>query len=155
MTVEVRRLRPSELEAVASLSARCFPNGGWSVGELDAELSRDFAEVWVVESGGGTVGYAVAWFVGDDAEILSIGTDPDLRRQGIARALVERLKTSTAERGARSLMLEVRASNAAARGLYRSAGFAEIDVRRGYYADGEDAEVMAWSPPRGTTPTPA
>jgi len=44
------------------------------------------------------------------------------------------------------VFLEVRASNAAALALYRSAGFREIGVRRGYYqnANGsEDAITMA------------
>jgi ribosomal-protein-alanine N-acetyltransferase len=43
------------------------------------------------------------------------------------------------------MLLEVRASNVAARGLYCNAGFCEISLRRGYYpADNgrEDAIVM-------------
>jgi ribosomal-protein-alanine N-acetyltransferase len=44
---------------------------------------------------------------------------------------------------ARLLLLEVRASNAPALALYRSAGFFEHGVRRAYYSDnGEDAVEM-------------
>jgi ribosomal-protein-alanine N-acetyltransferase len=40
-------------------------------------------------------------------------------------------------------LLEVRRSNDAAIALYRSAGFSENGVRRGYYSDnGEDAALM-------------
>jgi ribosomal-protein-alanine N-acetyltransferase len=43
----------------------------------------------------------------------------------------------------RWVLLEVRASNAPARALYRSAGFFEHGVRRAYYSDnGEDAIEM-------------
>jgi ribosomal-protein-alanine N-acetyltransferase len=45
----------------------------------------------------------------------------------------------------RRMVLEVRASNAAAIALYRSAGFEQIGLRRGYYpaANGrEDALLM-------------
>lgn len=151
----LRRLRPEDVEAAAVLSRRCFPEGGaWSAAEFEEELARNFAEVWVVEEAGVLAGYAVAWFVADDAEILTIGTDPERRRRGVGRRLVERLKVSARERGARSLMLEVRASNTAGQALYRSQGFAPIDVRRRYYADGEDACVMAWNPARGTSPRP-
>lgn len=154
--IEVRRLSAHELDEVAALSARCFPTGGWTASDLEGELARDFAEVWVAsERGAPIVGYAVAWFVGDDAEILSIGTHPAARRRGVGGALVDRLKASARARLVRSLTLEVRAGNAAAAALYERAGFVEIDVRRAYYADGEDARVMAWRPPRGATPAPA
>jgi ribosomal-protein-alanine N-acetyltransferase len=44
---------------------------------------------------------------------------------------------------ARLILLEVRAGNAPALALYRSAGFFEHGVRRAYYSDnGEDAVEM-------------
>ena len=46
---------------------------------------------------------------------------------------------------ARSILLEVRPSNEAARALYAAAGFTEIGIRKGYYPDGggrEDAVVL-------------
>jgi ribosomal protein S18 acetylase RimI-like enzyme len=49
------------------------------------------------------------------------------------------------DHGARTMLLEVRPSNAAAVRLYRRYGFDQIGVRRGYYpAQGgrEDAIVM-------------
>ncbi len=139
-------MRVDEVEEVAALSKRCFPEGGWGAAELGAELERSFAEVWVARAEGAVAGYAVAWFVGDDAEVLTLGTDPVERRRGIARALVAHLQESTRQREVRSLTLEVRQSNHAARGLYEDAGFVTTYRRRRYYADGEDACVMAWTP---------
>ena len=52
------------------------------------------------------------------------------------------LAAEAAARGASSLMLEVRASNAAARRLYARHGFEELHVRRRYYPGGEDAVIM-------------
>lgn len=142
------RLRGEDVDEVAALSLRCFPHGSWTSADLIAELGRPFAEVWVARASerGPIAGYAVAWFVGDDAELHTIGTDPGVRRQGIARALVERVQASTREREVRSLTLEVRESNRAARALYEACGFETTDVRCGYYADGEDAFVMTWRP---------
>ena len=42
----------------------------------------------------------------------------------------------------RLVLLEVRRSNEGALALYRRLGFALTNVRRGYYADGEDALEM-------------
>ena len=47
-------------------------------------------------------------------------------------------------RGVRMLGLEVRVSNTAAQGLYRTLGFRLVGLRRGYYkAPVEDALLMA------------
>ena len=40
------------------------------------------------------------------------------------------------------MTLEVSAENAAALGLYRSAGFAAVGRRKKFYADGSDAVLM-------------
>ena len=50
---------------------------------------------------------------------------PDARRQGVARRLLERASDWGRARGYRKLKLEVAATNAAARALYGSNGFAE------------------------------
>lgn len=144
--IELRRLAALEIDEVAALSARCFPGSGFTAAELAGELERAFAEVWVARDDARIAGYAVAWFVGDDGEVLTLGTDPHARRRGLGRALVARLQLSARERGVRSLTLEVRESNAAARALYDDAGFETVGVRRRYYADGEDARVMTWRP---------
>lgn len=147
MNVRVRPPRPDELGEVARLSARCFEHGAWDEEALASELERPFAEVWVAESpSGALLGYAVGWFVADDAELLTVGTDPVARGAGIGKRLVERIQRSSVERGARSLLLEVREDNVAARRLYEALGFATLDVRRRYYRDGADARVMTWTP---------
>lgn len=146
MTLALARAIAADAPALAQLSARCFAHGAWDEPAFVAELERPFAEVWLALADGELVGYAVAWFVGDDGELLTLGTDPAARRRGVGRALVERVKRSARERGVRSVTLEVREPNLAARGLYEGCGFATIDRRRRYYADGTDACVMSWTP---------
>ena len=46
------------------------------------------------------------------------------------------------ERKANAMTLEVRPSNKGAIHLYESLGFKSVGRRRGYYEDGEDAEIM-------------
>ncbi|HEY8427144.1 MAG TPA: ribosomal protein S18-alanine N-acetyltransferase [Sandaracinaceae bacterium] len=146
-TIEVRAMRARDAAEVAALSARCFGASAWSAADLEAELARDFAEVWVARShpAAPIEAYAIAWFA-DEGELLTVGVEPAARRRGLGRALVERVQASARERGVRWLTLEVRRGNAAAVALYEALGFATIDVRRRYYADGEDALVMAWRP---------
>ena len=73
----------------------------------------------------------------------TIATAPAARRTGLGRALLRALLERAAALGAPSVLLEVRTDNAGAQALYRSAGFREVGVRRGYYQpSGADALVM-------------
>ena len=82
---------------------------------------------------------------------MNVAVDPELRRRGIATALLERLLERVAPDA--QLTLEVRRSNDGAIALYERFGFRSAGVRRRYYQDnGEDALVM-WRTPatlRGT-----
>lgn len=53
---------------------------------------------------------------------------PDYRRQGVARALLERVQALAGELGLAGVRLLVREGNETARALYRSSGFAEHET---------------------------
>ena len=79
----------------------------------------------------------------DELHILDFAVLPERRRQGLGRRLLRRVLELGARRGARVALLEVRSSNQAALGLYRSAGFEVAGVRRGYYSNpSEDALLL-------------
>lgn len=96
----------------------------------------------VAESGGILIGFAVASILRIDklATLESIVIDPGFRRQGVGSALLVDAMRSAAGAGARLMVLEVRASNVAAIGLYLRQGFQQKGRRRAYYfAPSEDA----------------
>lgn len=76
-----------------------------------------------------------------EGELLRIAVAPEARGQGLARRLLREGHQRLAAEGLETLFLEVRVSNAAARALYASEGWAEIGLRRAYYRDGEDAAL--------------
>jgi ribosomal-protein-alanine N-acetyltransferase len=100
---------------------------------------------------------AVLQMAGGEAELLTMAVNPDLRRRGFGRLLLNQLIMSASSYGADAIWLEVRRSNAPAIALYRSAGFVDIGWRKGYYqtaAGREDAIMMrrslaSRSPPDG------
>ncbi|ELY4097818.1 ribosomal protein S18-alanine N-acetyltransferase [Cronobacter sakazakii] len=90
--------------------------------------------------------FAITQVVLDEATLFNIAVDPTFQRRGLGRALLEHLIEALEARGVLTLWLEVRASNHAARALYKSLGFNEATIRRNYYptSDGrEDAIIMA------------
>jgi ribosomal-protein-alanine N-acetyltransferase len=92
------------------------------------------------------VAFGLALEAGADAELLTIATDPALRRSGWGRQIFRALDEEARGRGLERWILEVARNNVAAQGLYRSHGFVEIGVRKAYYktSDGRvDALVMS------------
>jgi len=117
----------------------------WTAGLFLHELKLPFSRLIVARTVNGSrklIGYACWWTVGDEVHIHNLAVHPDYRRGGVGHALVERVLFDAAQHRVRSVSLEVRHDNEAARQLYRSFGFADRGVRKHYYGRGEDAIIM-------------
>ncbi|HWA15521.1 MAG TPA: ribosomal protein S18-alanine N-acetyltransferase [Gemmatimonadales bacterium] len=140
------RIRPAELadaDALARLERRCFSDP-WSVAAFEELLPLSYVVSLVAEQGGKIGGYLIAREIAGEAEILNLAVDPDGRRGGLGRTLLEAGLAEVARRGATRVWLEVRESNAAARALYARRGFAAAGRRPRYYrAPVEDALVLS------------
>jgi len=139
-SASIARLERTDFEVVA----RLLRDSGLQV-DLEAELAREIALPWVLRSSatGQPLAFSLAWSVADELHLLDMVSDPEHRRQGHARALLQELLNYARRAQKRLFLLEVRQSNEPAIRLYRSAGFETTGVRRGYYSDtGEDALEM-------------
>lgn len=86
--------------------------------------------------------YCLLWHVADELHLQRIAVSPERRRQGLARALLERAVASGREAGRRRLLLEVGARRKGALALYQALGGAIVGRRPRYYADGDDALLL-------------
>jgi ribosomal-protein-alanine N-acetyltransferase len=114
---------------------------------IDALLRESEADgvVLVARDGGpdgAVVGMASARLLVDDAHVVRLAVDAAWRRRGIGRAMLAGLTSWAGEIGADALVLEVRAGNEAALGLYAEAGMTVEGRRPRYYPDGEDALLL-------------
>jgi len=145
MTV-VRVATAADVPAIAEVFAQSnLHEGDLAAHELRVrdDMARAIARVTVAVAATDVVGALVAWHVADEVTIVDVAVLPARRREGHGRALVAELLAWTASAGERRLvLLEVRVSNTPARALYAALGFEEVNVRRGYYGDGEDAVEM-------------
>jgi [ribosomal protein S18]-alanine N-acetyltransferase len=140
----IRRAAPADADAITALERTCQGEDAWS-----AWLVRDGVEgglptvrYLVADVDGVVVGYAVASFAGDIAELQRIGVVPALRRTGVASALLDEVVAEAPGTGANRLLLEVREDNTAALSFYAHRGLVEIDRRPRYYRDGTTAVVL-------------
>ena len=97
---------------------------------------------WVALRNGKVAGYLITQWVLDEIHILNVAVRQEYRRQGVAAELLNFLFQRGAGRRIKSVYLEVRESNEAARLLYTRFGFSELGLRKSYYQDGENALVM-------------
>ncbi len=152
-----RRMRFSDLEAVARLERTIFPDP-WSEASFRHEVeggSASWPRVAVEGPDGEVMAYMVAWFVADEAHLANVAVAPWGRRRGLAERMLKELVDEALRRDSVRILLEVRRSNRAAQALYLKNGFYTFDVRKGYYRDNrEDALVMVrpleergWIPP--------
>ncbi|MBL4810994.1 MAG: GNAT family N-acetyltransferase [Rhodobacteraceae bacterium] len=114
---------------MAALHARAFTNmRPWSAAEFGG-LLQGAGVFWH----GSSTGFILGRVTLDEAEILTLAVEPNARRAGLGRALLDQFETSAKAAGASRAFLEVAKDNAGACGLYRAAGYLQIGCRPGYY----------------------
>jgi ribosomal-protein-alanine N-acetyltransferase len=140
----IRDFTPADAAPVAALDTALFDGNAWS----QAAWAREAGEAapdrryLVLEVDGAVAGYAGIMRAGSDADILTVAVVPRHRAQGHGAALVEHLLRIAEGWRCLAVFLEVEQSNAAALHLYRSAGFAEVGIRRHYYGTDRHAITM-------------
>jgi ribosomal-protein-alanine N-acetyltransferase len=136
-------------DLLAGMHHVCFAEP-WSANSMAEVLALAGSEGLIAVDGGslapaveppGPAGLVLWRRIFDEAEILTIAVLPPWRRQGVGRQLLEAAMDSAAKAGAATMFLEAAADNHAALALYRSKGFAEVGVRKGYYG-GADGVTM-------------
>lgn len=145
----------ADVAATAAIEAAAFSDP-WSPRAFRELLAAPHVVSYVAtDAAGRLLGYAMGTVAADEGEVLNLAVDQARRRRGVARALLAALLAALELRGARSLYLEVRASNAAALALYQSLGFRQLGRRVGYYrAPKEDAVTMVREGAPGGPGTP-
>src|SRR5215207_4678053 len=144
MNVLIRKMTLHDIEQVIAIDRISF-SLPWPERSFRFELTDNPASrCWVAEVDKRVAGMVVAWLFVDELHIATIATQPDFRRQGIARKLLSHTLLHALKEGARSSFLEVRESNLAAQEMYRKFGFEEAERRKRYYRDNdEDAILMS------------
>ena len=136
-------LRPmvsEDLVAVTDLESRAYAQP-WSSKVFTDELGQAGRTYLVIEDEHEVLGYAGLMVVGDEAHVTTVVVHPDRREDKLGTRLMLALVAAAKQANARSLTLEVRASNIAAQRLYQRFGMAPVGVRKKYYKD-EDAMIM-------------
>ena len=123
-----RRLEAWDADAMADIHAKCFDKA-WPATDMRTHIDRDIC----IGVGQPLMSFIILRSVGDQAEVLTIATDPDHRRHGLGRKILLSGQKSAKEEGAEIIFLEVAEDNAGAAHLYRTSGYQQISRRPAYY----------------------
>lgn len=139
------RLVPPAADAAATVagwSRSAAEAGRWcsvAAHPFPAEQVRDWwagddVQPWLLVEGPDAVpiAYGEVWLDAeeDEVELARLIVDPQRRRTGVGRRLVAELVGAAERTGLAGCLLRVAPDNAPALGLYRAAGFAEVDAER-------------------------
>jgi [ribosomal protein S18]-alanine N-acetyltransferase len=142
---EIRLATLADAAALSALHSASFDQG-WSEDDFATWLARKEGFAMLASREREAIAFGLALEAGDDAELLTIASAPAERRAGLGLRIFCALDDAANKRSLKRWVLEVAHNNLPALALYKSAGFVEIGVRKGYYrtADGRaDALMLA------------
>jgi tRNA threonylcarbamoyl adenosine modification protein YeaZ/ribosomal-protein-alanine acetyltransferase len=140
-SAHLRLATDNDLSVMADIHKSCFAKG-WTETDFASALSIPGAGAMLVELAGNIYGFVQFQWVAGEAEINTICVSPNFRRQHFGTDLLLGLLAHLQNMKTAKVFLEVSAENAAAIALYQSHGFANMAMRKAYYADGSDAITM-------------
>lgn len=138
---DIRPMIESDLAAVLVIEQVSYPTP-WTRDHFLHEIVAPYSFPFVAECGGFVTGYVCLTVLFEEAQILDIAVDPDLRGRGIALMLMNYSIELAIDKGAELLALEVRSTNKAAIALYEKFGFVRTGCRSNYYEGIDDAILM-------------
>lgn len=140
----VRPTVPADLRRVLEIARATSGAAQWSLSHYQKMCEPSSERIFLVlhDEQQQVQGFIAGALAGDDWEIENIAVDLSLQRRGQGSRLLCEFLNRIRQAG-RSVLLEVRESNVAARKLYEKMGFVQVGRRRDYYrVPKEDALVM-------------
>jgi ribosomal-protein-alanine acetyltransferase len=141
------RIRSATLDDVSSVWAiekDACTAAHWSREQYQSACSQSAPQrtFLVVEEDSTIRGFLVARAVGQEWEIENLAVAGAARRRGLGGRLLADFLNLARRQAAASVLLEVRESNRAARGLFEQGGFVACGRRTNYYRNPEEDAVI-------------
>ena len=141
----IRKADIKDLEAIFQVEQKAYPIP-WSRENLKQCLIKDYLN-FVMIIKGEVVGHMILQAVCDEIQLLNLCVRPENQRTGLGNRWMNYLVETGRKLEAKSIFLEVRASNLSAQNLYQKYDFTQIGIRKSYYSASnngrEDAVVMS------------
>lgn len=142
--LHIRPATAADIPALMALEKHAVTAAHWSIAQYQAAFSGEgpFRVALVIEEAARVRGFVIGRVVNQEWEIENIAVAGPARRRGLGTRLLGEFLDIARSQGAKTVFLEVRESNLAARRLYEKWAFTESGRRHFYYREPvEDAVV--------------
>lgn len=120
-------------------------NWRWTPARVKRQIKDKNTMVLIASKEGAIAGFAIMGFGDDQAHLFLLAVQPEFRRSGIGRSMMQWLEKSCRTAGIQAIRLEVRASNRGAVRFYRNLDFRILARVAAYYDRRESAAIMGKS----------
>jgi len=137
----IRHASSNDFDRIYEIEKRVFSNP-WSKESIKKELDNYSKSLNLIsEIDGHLMGYFFSHMISNEIHILNIAIDVSFQHRGNGEAFFNQVFKKYLEHA--NVFLEVKRTNLPAINLYHKFGFEEIDIRKMYYSDGQDAVIMS------------
>ena len=130
-----------DIPQISKMEEKYFSQS-WSEESIKSYIDKGLVLFIVAKAENKVVGYAATLCVLDEANLVSIAVDEDFRQMKIATEILDIVYEELKNNEIKSINLEVRESNEAARKLYEKEGFKEIGLRKNFYERPKEDAIL-------------
>jgi len=127
----------NDVADIVKIEQACFATP-WTEQGIRESIENENTRLYLALINGEAAGYMGVQIFSGEGYVTNVATLPEYRRQGVARALIERALQNEME----FLTLEVRESNFAAISLYQKLGFERVGVRPRFYRNPDENALL-------------
>ena len=141
--MKLNKASDSDCIKIANLESQVFSDP-WSESSVLDNAHSDNYLIMCAKEDEDLLGYVIYMLLGEEAELLRIAVKEEARNRGIASQLLDIMVGQIADEAkeVKSLFLEVRENNVAARKLYEKTGFGEVGMRKNYYSNPTENAII-------------
>ena len=141
--INVRGIKPDDLVAIMEIEKESFTSP-WSKAEFDFALKRKNCTAIVATIGKVVAGFMVFEVFKKRIQILNMSVRSSMRRQGVATAMVNKLKDAVRIGTQPYIVAEVRESNLTAQLFFKSVKFKVKEIMPHYYKSEDNYQEDAY-----------
>jgi len=135
----IRAMQVKDLQQVLQIEQQLFVDA-WSAEMFRQEIEQKAS--FVLEFDGQLIGYICGWFLYEEFNLTNLAVATRFQGRGYGKVLVNYLIDYVRQQGFKSIFLEVREFNDAARKLYEKCGFQIAGRRKKYYKNPEEDALL-------------
>ena len=137
----IETISKNDVPRVAEIEKECFSVPFTEV-DILSYMENTIWHFLVAKSGDEVIGYISFTVILDECQIVNVAVDPSARKIGVGSLLLSHFLDYVKSKGASSIYLEVRESNAPAIGLYKKFGFGEIGISKNHYSKPTENAIL-------------